>query len=364
MGRKGQSANLRPLLRFWSQTMKPRVVITHWVHPEVAELLNPQCVLLSNPTRESLLPEEILRRTKDAQAIMVFMPDRIDEAFLRACPNLEIVSAALKGYDNFDVEACTRHGVWFCIVKESLTVPTAELAIGLLIAVTRRLLSGDRIIRSGRFRGWRPQLYGMGLSGRTLGLIGMGAVGQAVARRAVGLEMKVLYQDVIALPKKKEEAWGLTSVPLEDLLARSDFVMPLVPLKADTFHLINSRTIARMKPGSYLINICRGSVVDERAVAQALASGHLAGYAADVFEMEDWARVDRPRSIPQSLLDDTDHTFFTPHLGSAVDQIRREITLEAARHILQAMDGQKPDGAVNSPVTKEIRPGKNGVLNS
>jgi phosphonate dehydrogenase len=344
--------------------MKPRVVITHWVHPEVAELLNPQCVLLSNPTRESLLPEEILRRTKDAQAIMVFMPDRIDEAFLRACPNLKIVSAALKGYDNFDVEACTRHGVWFSIVKESLTVPTAELAIGLLIAVTRRLLSGDRIIRSGRFRGWRPQLYGMGLSGRTLGLIGMGAVGQAVARRAVGLEMEVLYQDVIALPKKKEEAWGLTSVPLEDLLARSDFVMPLVPLKVDTFHLINSRTIARMKPGSYLINICRGSVVDEPAVAQALASGHLAGYAADVFEMEDWARVDRPRSIPQALLDDTDHTFFTPHLGSAVDEIRREITREAARHILQALDGRKPDGAVNSPVTKEIRPGKNGMLNS
>lgn len=344
--------------------MKPRVVITHWVHPEVVELLNPQCVLVANPTRESLPREEILRRTKDAQAIMVFMPDRIDEAFLRVCPNLKIVSAALKGYDNFDVEACTRHGVWFSIVKESLTVPTAELAIGLLTAITRRMLSGDRIIRSGRFTGWRPQLYGMGLSGRTLGLIGMGAVGQGVARRAVGLEMKVLYEDIVPLPKEKEEAWGLTLVPLEDLLAKSDFVMPLVPLKPDTFHLIHSRTIARMKPGSYLINICRGSVVDERAVAQALASGHLAGYAADVFEMEDWARVDRPRSIPQALLDDTDHTFFTPHLGSAVDEIRREITLEAARHILQAMNGQKPAGAINSPGAKEILPGENGGLNS
>ena len=344
--------------------MKPRVVITHWVHPEVVELLKPQCLLVPNPTRESLPPGEILRRTKSAQAIMVFMPDRIDEAFVRACPKLKIVSAALKGYDNFDVEACTRHGVWFSIVKESLTVPTAELAIGLLTAITRRMLSGDRIIRSGRFRGWRPQLYGMGLSGRTLGLIGMGAVGQAVARRAVGLEMKVLYQDLIALPKEKEEDWGLTHVPLEDLLAKSDFVMPLVPLKPDTFHLINSRTIARMKPGSYLINICRGSVVDERAVARALASGHLAGYAADVFEMEDWARVDRPRSIPQALLDDTDHTFFTPHLGSAVDEIRREITLEAARHILQALHGQKPAGAINSPVTGEIRSGKIRVPHS
>jgi phosphonate dehydrogenase len=176
--------------------------------------------------------------------------------------------------------------------------------------------------------------------------------------------MKVLYEDIVPLPKEKEEAWGLRPVSLEDLLAKSDFVMPLVPLKPDTFHLINSRTIARMKPGSYLINICRGSVVDEEAVAQALASGHLAGYAADVFEMEDWARVDRPRSIPRALLDDTDHTFFTPHLGSAVDEIRREIALEAARHILQALNGEKPDGAVNSPVTKAMRPGKNKVLKS
>ena len=344
--------------------MKPRVVITHWVHPEVVELLSQQCVLVPNPTRESLPGEEILRRTKDAQAIMVFMPDSIDEAFLRACPTLKIVSAALKGYDNFDVEACTRHGVWFSIVKESLTVPTAELAIGLLLAITRRMLSGDGVIRSGRFMGWRPQLYGMGLAGRTLGLIGMGAVGQAVARRAVGLEMKVLYEDIVPLPKEKEEAWGLTFVPLEDLLAKSDFVMPLLALKPDTFHLIHSHTIARMKPGSYLINICRGSVVDEGAVARALASGHLAGYAADVFEMEDWARADRPRSIPQALLDDIDHTFFTPHLGSAVDEIRREIALEAARHILQALNGEKPDGAINSPVPKEIRTGRDRVRKS
>jgi len=160
--------------------MKPRVVITHWVHPEVIELFGERCVLLSNPARESLPREEILRRTKDAQAIMVFMPDRVDEDFLQACPGLKIISAALKGYDNFDVEACTRHGVWFSIVKESLTVPTAELAMGLMITIARRMLPGDRIVRSGRFVGWRPQLYGMGLSGRTLGLIGMGTVGQAV----------------------------------------------------------------------------------------------------------------------------------------------------------------------------------------
>jgi phosphonate dehydrogenase len=336
--------------------MKPRVVITHWVHPEVIEFLRKEGDVISNSTRETLPPGEILQRTKDAQAIMVFMPDSIDEAFLGACPNLKVVSAALKGYDNFDVQACTRHGVWLAIVKESLTVPTAELAIGLLIALTRNLLAGDRVIRSGKFMGWRPQLYGMGLSGRTLGLIGMGAVGQAVARRALGLEMKVLYEDTVPLPREKEEAWRLTRCPLEELLEKSDFVMPLLPLKPDTFHLIDSRAIARMKRGSFLINISRGSIVDEGAVNGALASGHLAGYAADVFEMEDWARVDRPRSIPQALLDNTGHTFFTPHLGSAVDEIRLAIALEAARHILQALNGEKPEGAINLISPQERRP--------
>jgi phosphonate dehydrogenase len=334
--------------------MKPKVVITHWVHPEVLDLLRPACALVSNPTRESLPREEILLRTRDAQAIMVFMPDHIDENFLDSCPGLKIVSAALKGYDNFDVEACTRRGVWFSIVKEALTVPAAELAIGLLIAVSRRLLAGDTFVRSGKFKGWQPHLYGMGMSERTLGVIGMGAIGQAVARRAAALDMKVLYNDIVPLSEEKEKAWGFSHVSLEELLAKSDYLMPLLPPKPDTFHLINGQTIARMKPGSFLINISRGSVVDETAVADALASGHLGGYAADVFEMEDWARKDRPGSIPQFLLQNSDRTFFTPHLGSAVDEIRREIALEAARNILQALSGDKPSGAINVP--ENIRP--------
>ncbi|MCL4456696.1 MAG: NAD(P)-binding domain-containing protein, partial [Nitrospirae bacterium] len=192
-------------------------------------------------------------------------------------------------------------------------------------------------------------LYGTGLAGHTLGIIGMGAVGQAVARRLTGYEMNVVYSDPVPIAKEKEEAYGLTRVSFEDLLACSDFVVPMVPLKPKTMHLINATTIARMKPCSFLINICRGSVVDEQAVVDALASGHLAGYAADVFEMEDWARPNRPRSIPQALLDNVSQTFFTPHLGSAVDNVRREIAMEAARNILQALDNRTPQGAVNKP---------------
>ncbi len=329
--------------------IKHRVIITHWVHPEVIGFLSQSCEVIPNTTRDTLPREEILKRARDAHAIMAFMPDTVDEDFLSSCPDLKIVACALKGCDNFDVDACTRHGVLLTIVPDLLTIPTAELTIGLLIGLTRRMLEGDCFIRSGKFKGWRPELYGTGLAGHTLGIIGMGAVGQAVARRLAGYEMNVIYSDPVPLSKEKEEAYGLTRVSFEDLLACSDFVVPMVPLKPETMHLINATTIARMKPGSFLINTCRGSVVDEQAVVDALVSGHLAGYAADVFEMEDWARPNRPRSIPQALPDNVSQTFFTPHLGSAVDNVRREIAMEAARNILQALDNRTPQGAVNKP---------------
>lgn len=329
--------------------MKPKVILTHRVHPEVIELLAEHCEVIPNPGPETLPLDEILQRAKDAEALMTFMPDRVDEAFLRACPRLRVVGCALKGYDNYDVEACTRHGVWITNVPDLLTIPTAELTIGLLIGLTRNMLAGDRFVRTGRFNGWRPALYGSGLTGKTLGLIGMGAVGQAIAQRLVGYNMRVLYTDPVALPKEKEAQWGLDRVELPALLAASDFVVPMVPYRDQTLHMIDGDALARMKTGAYLINTCRGSVVDEQAVVEALASGRLAGYAADVFEMEEWARPDRPQAIPQALLDDSERTLFTPHIGSAVDAVRLEIELEAARNILQALRGEIPQGAINRP---------------
>ena len=334
--------------------MKPKVILTHRVHPEVIELLAEHCEVVPNPGPETLPLDEILQRAKDAEAIMTFMPDRVDEAFLRACPRLRVVGCALKGYDNYDVEACTRHGVWITNVPDLLTIPTAELTIGLLIGLTRNVLPGDRFVRSGRFNGWRPVLYGSGLTGKTLGIIGMGAVGQAIAQRLVGYEMRVLYTDPVALPKEKEAQWGLDRVELPALLAASDFVVPMVPYRDETLHMIDGGALARMKTGAYLINTCRGSVVDEQAVVEALASGRLAGYAADVFEMEEWGRPDRPQAIPQALLDDSERTLFTPHIGSAVDAVRLEIELEAARNILQVLSGEIPQGAINRPQARMI----------
>jgi phosphonate dehydrogenase len=273
---------------------------------------------------------------------MVFMPDSLDDAFLRECPNLKIVAGALKGCDNFDVEACTRLGIWFTIVPDLLTEPTAELALALLLGLARNVLPGDRLIRGGEFQGWRPILYGTGLAGSTVGIIGFGAVGRALALMLQGFSSRVQYYDPSVDGSK----------PLDVVLASSDFVLPLLPLTAETFHLLGRGALAGMKRGAYLINVSRGSVVDEEAVADALESGHLAGYAADTFEMEDWALPNRPREINPRLLRNTDRTLFTPHLGSAVASARLQIELAAANNILQALRGERPSGAINNPLQR------------
>lgn len=328
--------------------MNPKIVLTHWVHPEVVELLSPHGELVLNPTRETPAAETLARRVADADALMVFMPDSLDGAFLEQAPRLKIVAGALKGYDNFDVEACTRRGVWFTNVPDLLTVPTAELALTLLLALSRKVPAGDRWVRSGRFQGWRPMLYGRGVSGRTVGILGMGAVGQTVARRLAGFDVRIRYVDRRPLEKGAESELKARFTHLADLLGSSDYLIVSLPLSEATYHLIDAKALAAMKRGACLINVGRGSVVDEQAVVEALASDRLAGYAADVFEMEDWALDDRPRQIARELLDMTDKTLFTPHLGSAVDDVRRDIALAAARNIIDALENRRPRGAVNT----------------
>lgn len=329
-----------------SPASRPKVVLTHWVHPQVIEFLNQSCDVLANTSRDTLPREEILRRAADAEGLMVFMPDAIDAAFLDACPQLKVIAGALRGYDNFDVAACRNRHIWFTIVPELLAAPTAELTVGLLLGLARRMLVGDAQVRSGGFAGWRPVLYSPGLLHKTLGIVGMGKLGRALAQRLSGFEMTLLYTDPVRLPVQLEQHWQITAVDFETLLCTSDYVVLMTPLQASTFHLLNRESIARMKPGSMVVNPARGSVVDERAIADALASGQLGGYAADVFEMEDWARPDRPLRIEPRLLQDREHTFLTPHLGSAVEEVRLEIAMEAAVNLVQALQGKVPPGAV------------------
>jgi phosphonate dehydrogenase len=327
-----------------------RVVVTHWVHPEVVQYLSTFAEVVPNTSRDTLPRNEIIRRAEDADALMVFMPDCIDEQFLDACRKLRIVSGALKGYDNFDVASCSKRGIWFSIVPDLLTVPTAELAIGLMIGLARNMLEGDRFVRAGAFAGWRPKMYGAGLAGSYVGIVGMGSLGKAVAKRLSAFESRLLYYDAVPLSPDEEQQLSVVSLSFHDLLAISDFLVLAVPLNADTLGLVDAAALACMKPGSYLINPARGSVVDEKAVEDSLVSGHLGGYAADVFEMEDWARADRLSRISEKLLDLSDRTFFTPHLGSAVEAARREIAMEAARNIVDALHGKRPRAAINDPI--------------
>ncbi len=332
-----------------SGSMSPRVVLTHWVHAEVIDLLRGSCDVVPNPGRETLPRRELIRRARDAQAIMVFMPDSVDEAFLRECPHLRILAGAFKGYDNIDVSACTNRGVWVTVVPDLLTVPTAEIAVGLVIGLGRNILEGDRLVRRGIFNGWRPVLYGKGCAGQRAGIVGMGAVGQAIAVRLAALDMRILYSDPVPVKPVMEKRLRLARVDIDQLLQSSDFVVLSVPLSAETHHMIDEERIAQMKPGACLINVGRGSVVDEHAVVRAIRSGRLSGYGADVFEMEDLSRRDRPRKIPKGLLSEPTKTVLTPHLGSAVDEVRLKIELEAAANILEALAGEVPKGAINRP---------------
>lgn len=328
---------------------QPKVVISHWVHPEVIARLETACRVMANPSRRTLPREEILARCRDAAGLLAFMPDHIDAAFLEQCPQLRVIGAALKGYDNFDVAACSARGVWLSIVPDLLTAPTAELAVTLLLGLIRKLRGGDEYVRSGFFEGWQPLFYGAGLTGSRIGLLGMGAVGRAIARRLAGFEAQLCYFDPRRLSPEEERNLTLAYLPQAELLGTCDHLLCSVPLTAQTQHLLDTEALRQLKPGAFLVNIGRGSVIDEQAVAAALKEGRLAGYAADVFAFEDWALAERPRAIPPALLAETERTLFTPHLGSAVDAVRLEVALFAAEAILAALRGEVPPGTVNQP---------------
>lgn len=335
-------------------TEKPRVLITHWVHEPVIEFLRQRCEVVANQTRGTWSREQVLTEAQRSDAMMAFMPDTVNDAFLAECPRLKIVAAALKGPDNFDIKACTRRGVWFTLVPDLLTVPTAELAIALLLGLTRRVLEGDMHVRSGEFQGWRPELYGTGMTGRTAGIIGMGAVGRAIAIRLAAFGVNVIYADPDAV--KLPPGVVAEHTDFETVVAQSDFLLPLTHLNRDTYHMIGARALATMRRGSYLINVGRGSLVDEAAVAAFLTAGHLAGYAADVFELEDWALESRPRVVHPQLLDNRARTLFTPHIGSAVDEVRQQIAMEAAYNIVEALEGRRPRGAMNNIDAAQVQP--------
>ncbi|MGB9118768.1 phosphonate dehydrogenase [Bradyrhizobium sp.] len=328
---------------------RPKIVATNPVFPETKALLEEQATVVVNPALEPWPYEKVRQRCRDADGLLAFMTDRIDAGFLAACPRLRVIGAALKGFDNIDAEAATNAGVWLTIVPDLLTVPTAELAIGLMLSLGRNIVAGDRSIKQHGFHGWRAEFYGAGLAGATVGIVGFGLVGRAIAERLAGFQCRLLAYDQSVSPALMKSQPHVTMTGFEDLVAKSDYIVLALPLTADTRHIVNSKTIAAMKPGARLVNPARGSLVDEGAVADAIARGQLSGYAADAFECEDWAIVDRPTRIDPRLTASSAPTVFTPHIGSGVTEVRREIELSAARSILDVLAGRIPFGAVNDP---------------
>jgi phosphonate dehydrogenase len=217
-----------------------------------------------------------------------------------------------------------------------------------MIGISRHIVEGDAYVRRD-YQGWRPSFYGTGLQHSTVGILGMGAVGLALARRLKAFECRILYFDDKPLQRQDSAMLGARFTCLDEILGQSDFLVIALPLNVRTQHLICAETLARMKPGCFLVNTARGSIVDEEAVADALGRGHLAGYAADVFEMEDLSRDDRPASISPRLLAERSRTVFTPHLGSADGRARQAAEIEMAHSILDYLSGRIPRGAVNNP---------------
>ena len=343
--------------------MRVKVVVTNPIFPQTEALLWEQCSLDTNPGPEPWSAEEVKRRCADADGVLTFMTDRVDADFLAACPRLKVVSCALKGWDNFDVAACTDAGVWLTAVPDLLTEPTAELAVGLALGLCRNVLMGDQAVRAG-FEGWRARLYGVGLSGSVIGIAGMGKVGRAIARRLGGFGAEeLLYFDATPLGADDERELGLRRAAWDALLAQSDLLILALPLTPDTRHLLDTAALTKVRPWLRIVNAGRGSVADEAAVADALSKGRIGGYAADVFEMEDWAWDDRPRGIEPRLIADQPRTLFTPHLGSGVVSVRHEIEAAAARNLLAVLRGEEPPDAINRPSQPRTRhPGNAAAL--
>lgn len=284
---------------------------------------------------------ELTRRCAEADALVAFMTTRVDAPFLAACPRLRVVAGAFKGADNIDIAACKAAGVWATIVPDLLTEPTADLALGLALALGRQVLPGDTLVRGGTFTGWRPVLYGEGIAGQRVGIAGMGRLGQAIARRIAACgPARLMGCDSAGLPA------GVEARDWAGLLRDSDLLVLALPLLPGTPGLLDGAALALLPIGARVVNVGRGSVVVEAAVAEALMTGRLAGYAADVFACEDLSQPGRPAGIHPALLA-APNTLFTPHLGSASVAARRGIERTAVENALAVLAGRAPPDAVN-----------------
>jgi len=325
---------------------RPRVVVTREVFDDVLDLLRGQAEVIDNPDDTPLSLEQLAARAAEADALVCALTDRVDDALLAGSPRLRVVANIAVGHNNIDLAACTARGVLATNTPGVLDETTADYAWALLLGVARRLTEAERYLREGRWLGWQlKQLAGADVHGATLGIVGMGRIGQAIARRAAGFRMNVLYCNRTRLPEATEQALNAGWVELCTLLGESDFVLLMVPYSPATHHLIGEGELDQMKASAFLINTARGGVVDDAALIEALASRRIAGAALDVFEGEP--------AFDRRFLD-LDNVVLSPHIASSSVATRRAMAMLAARNALAALRGETPPNLLN-PAALGIR---------
>jgi glyoxylate reductase len=323
---------------------KPKVYSTHQLFEEARKILDAECEVQYWTESERPPRDEVLRRVKDKEGLVCLLTEKVNEEFLRSAPKLRIASNVAVGYDNIDVDACTKRGIAVTNTPGVLDETTADFAWTLLMTVARRVAEGELLARSGNWKGWNlDQLCGADVWGKTLGIVGFGRIGRSVARRASGFQMKIIYTDAVRVSEEVEKSLNAEFRDMNSLLAESDFISLHVPLLPETRGLFDAPKLFRMKPTAFLINTSRGPVVEEAALVTALENNKIAGAALDVFENEPFIHPGLKR--PNVVL--------TPHIASASIETRTKMALMAANNIVAVFKGRRPPNLLNPDIFKK-----------
>lgn len=317
--------------------MKPILFLTRRIPEPAIKRLEEKFTLKINPYNRALTHQELIEGVKDAEALICLLTDNIDKEVISAAPKLKVISSYAVGYNNIEVEYATQLGIAVCNTPGVLTETTADLTWALILATCRRISESERFLRKGNFKGWEPMLMlGLDVYGKTLGIIGMGRIGQAVAKRATGFAMRIIYYNDV--PVSNTLPFEITETDLQTLLKEADIITLHLPLTKETFHLIGKEEFALMKENAVLINTSRGAVIDEKELIKALSEKRIFSAGLDVYENEP--------DIPQELLA-LENVVLLPHIGSASIETRTKMALLAAENAIAVMEGRKPPAQVN-----------------